>query len=310
MHRIAGLLVGLCGLLGLGVASAQPLVLQPTQVSPGVYVVVADLGPPSHANEGLNANLGFVVGRDGVGVVDSGPSVRVAEALHAAIRRVTALPIRWVVNTNSQPNRWLGNAYFRGLGIPLWAHPAAVEVMRQAGSQQLDAARRTLGERAAGTTLALPEPLSAGRLDLAGERIEARHFGTAHTPGDVVVWMPARQVAFAGDIAYTDRLPAVLPVGSSKHWITAFDRLAALQPHVLIPGHGAVRPLATARHHTRDYLQHVRNALRAAAEASQPFDDALTHVDAGDYATLANFQLLWRPNAFQIYVELEREAFD
>jgi len=57
-------LAALAGLRHVGNADAQALALQPLEAAPGIYVVIADLGPPSHANEGLNANLGFVVGRD------------------------------------------------------------------------------------------------------------------------------------------------------------------------------------------------------------------------------------------------------
>jgi glyoxylase-like metal-dependent hydrolase (beta-lactamase superfamily II) len=305
-------LAALGALQHVGNADAQALALQPLEAAPGIYVVIADLGPPSYANEGLNANLGFVVSRDGVGVIDSGPSARVAQALHDTICRVTKQPVRWVLNTNSQPNRWLGNAYFRRLGVPIFAHPAALETMRQSGSLQLETTRRLLRERAEGTEIALPDPLPAdvGALSLADEPIQIRHLGPAHTAGDLVVWLPAKNVAYAGDIVYTDRLPAVLPVGSSKQWILTFDRLLALKPQTLIPGHGAIRPIAIASHHTRDYLEHLRSSLRAAAEAGEPFDKALAGVAIGDYDSLANFELLWRPNAYQVFVDLERDAFD
>ncbi len=80
---------------------AQELSMQPVPVAPNVYAVVGDLGGQTYENDGLNNNLGFVVSEAGVLVINTGPSARVARALHAAIRKITAQPVKWVVNVNS-----------------------------------------------------------------------------------------------------------------------------------------------------------------------------------------------------------------
>ncbi len=76
--------------------------MQPVQVAPEVYAVIGDLGGQTYENDGLNNNLGFVVTDDGVLVINTGPTARVAKALHAAIQKVTPQPVKWVVNVNSQ----------------------------------------------------------------------------------------------------------------------------------------------------------------------------------------------------------------
>lgn len=79
---------------------AEDLVLQPVQVAPNVYAVIGDLAGQTYENDGLNNNLGFVISDKGVLVINTGPSLRVAKALHTAIQKTTRQPIKWVVNAN------------------------------------------------------------------------------------------------------------------------------------------------------------------------------------------------------------------
>lgn len=198
------------------------------QVAEGVYAHAGDIGARSLANEGLNANLGLVVTPAGAVLIDSGATLRSAGDIHAAIRKVTAQPVRWVINTGGQDHRWLGNGYFEAQGAELIAHAAAVSDMRSRGGDQVAALRMLLGPAADGTVPTLPKRLLQGpdaRLELGGTVFEFRHRGGGHTPGDMMVWLPHAQVAFAGDIVYVDRLLAVLPVSSTRAWLDAFAAL-------------------------------------------------------------------------------------
>ncbi len=87
---------------------------------------------------------------------------------------------------------------------------------------------------------------------------EFRQRGGGHTPGDLMVWLPQTQVAFAGDIVYVDRLLAVLPVSSTKAWLDALAALEQLSPKRIVPGRGRVTNLATAHAQTRSYLEALR----------------------------------------------------
>lgn len=84
--RVHALVAGL--FLGFFAHAAKPT-LTPVPVAPDVYAVVGDLGGRTYENGGLNNNLGFVVTEAGVVVINTGPTTRVAKALHAAIQKVT-----------------------------------------------------------------------------------------------------------------------------------------------------------------------------------------------------------------------------
>lgn len=290
---------------------AQDLILQPVQVAPQVYAVVGDLAGQTYENDGLNNNLGFIVSDAGVLVINSGPTQRVAKALHAAIQKITTLPVKWLVNVNSQNHYWHGNSYFKSLGATLFAHKEAVRVMRDAGAQQLDANKNLLKEKADGTTLTYPTELIADRRDLniGKTAVQLMHFGPAHTPGDLIVWLPQQRVLFAGDIVYTERLLAVIPISNSANWVLAFDKLTELKPKTIVPGHGRPTTVEVARRDTRDYLSFLRTEAKRILDAGGSLQDAVEKVDQSRFRSLLNFDLLALRNMNQLFQEVERDAF-
>ena len=290
---------------------AQELTLQPVKVAPDVYAVVGDLAGQTYENEGLNNNLGFVVSDTGVLVIGSGPSLRVARALHAAIRKITAQPVKWVVNGGSQNHYWHGNSYFKTLGATLLASNETERVMREMGAQQLDTNKTLLKGKAEGTVLTYPTELVADRreLKLGKTVVQLLHFGPAHTPGDMAVWLPQQKILFAGDIVYTERLLAVIPIGNTANWVQAFDKLMALNPKIIVPGHGRPTTVEVARRDTRDYLSFLLTEAKRILDAGGSLQDAVEKVDQSRFKSLFNFDLLALRNMNQVFQEVERDAF-
>lgn len=279
-------------------------------VAENVYAHVGDIGARSVANEGLNANLGLVVTSAGAVLIDSGATWRSARDIQAAARRVTTQPIRWVINTGGQDHRWLGNGFFQALGAELIAHAAAVPDMRSRGGDQLSALRSLLGAAADDTVPVLPTRLVEGpnaRLTLGGTVFELRHRGGGHTPGDLMVWLPHAQVVFAGDIVYVDRLLAVLPVSSTRAWLDAFAALEQLAPRRIVPGHGRLTDLATARAQTRAYLEALRAHMKRAVEQGIDVSEAVKSFNLAPFLHLTNAGELNPGNASRTYLEVERE---
>ena len=292
-------------------AQAQELTLQPVKVAPDVYAVVGDLAGQSYENDGLNNNLGFVVSDTGVLVIGSGPSVRVARALHAAIRKITAQPVKWVVNVNSQNHYWHGNSYFKSLGATILASNEAERVMREMGAQQLDTNKTLLKQKAEGTVLTYPSELIADRreLKLGKTMVQLLYVGPAHTPGDLAVWLPRQKILFAGDVVYTERLLAVIPIGNTANWVQAFDKLMALNPKTIVPGHGRPTTVEAARRDTRDYLSFLLSEAKRILDAGGSLQDAVEKVDQSRFKSLFNFDLLALRNMNQVFQEVERDAF-
>jgi glyoxylase-like metal-dependent hydrolase (beta-lactamase superfamily II) len=118
-------------------------------------------------------------------------------------------------------------------------------------------------------------------LDVGGRAVELIEVGPAHTRGDVIAHVPDASVVFTGDIVFHKGTP-IMWAGPIDNWIAACDRICALGPAVVVPGHGAVTDPAGVRE-TRDYLAWLRD------EATERFDAGMTYLDAASDIELGQF---------------------
>jgi len=310
-QRLLGALLLLCSALS-GTAVAAAADWTPTEVAPDVYALIGPTGPRTADNDALNCNLGIVVTRQGVILIDSGASRVGARRIEQAVRAVTDRPVRWVINTGSQDHRWLGNGYFAEQGAEIIALERTVETQRAYAERHLDNLRTVLGARLGGTRpLTAPDPIAGdhARLSLGGTDLELIRLGDAHFPGDAVVWLPAQRVLFSGDLVYTDRLLGVLPDSHVRSWQAAFQRMEALQPAVIVPGHGAPGDLAKARADTGDYLDWLVAEVGGAQADWEPLDEVVDRLsDAPQFSRLEHFDTLHRSNINRAYLDFERGA--
>ena len=291
-------------------AQAQAVEVRFQPVAPGVYAFIGEKVGRTHENEGLNANIGLVVTPAGALLVDSGASLQGAQQIHAAVKRVTDQPVKWVINTGGQDHRWLGNGHFAAQGAEVIAHANARADMQARGGDHLAALRPALKEKLDGTVPTLPTRWLTGSdetLNLGGMSIEVKHRGGAHTPGDLLVWLPQQKVVFSGDIVYVDRLLGVIPVSHTGRWLASFAALEALQPARVVPGHGEVCDLPKAQSQTRDYLQALRTHMKKAVDNGDDIGAAIKGFDVTPWLGLLNATELHPGNASRTYLELERE---
>lgn len=307
MQQFFGL--GLVLLIGfVGSASAvQPMQLQ--QVNERVYALVGPYGDRTPENLGNNSTSGVILTDDGVVLIDPGASSKGAEAIHALIQQVTDQPVKLVINTGGQDHRWLGNDYFRRLGAQIIASQAAVGDQRERTQDQLIRLDARIGQQVlAGTEPAYAEQTFEDelRIEHGGVVFELLMVGPAHTPGDTLVWLPQQRVAFSGDVVYVGRMLGIIPVSSSANWLKAFDRLAALQPKVIVPGHGAPVDLAAAKADTRDYLAFLRGAVESLMDEGGDITQ-IGGIDQSRFSHLHSFEQLQGRNAQQVFQQMEWE---
>jgi glyoxylase-like metal-dependent hydrolase (beta-lactamase superfamily II) len=145
------------------------------------------------------------------------------------------------------------------------------------------------------------------RLTFGGTAVEIKHRGGAHTPGDVLVWLPQQRVVFSGDVVYVDRMLGVLPFSNTRQWLETFAVLETLQPERIVPGHGDVCDLARAQADTRDYLRALRAHMKQAVDDGTDISAAIKSFNAAPYLHLLNAAELNPGNASRTYLEMERE---
>ena len=279
-------------------------------IAPGIYAFIGETEGRTYGNEGLNANMGLVTTNAGAVLIDSGASFEGARQIAEAARKATGQSIKWVINTGGQDHRWLGNGFFAAQGAEIIAHQDALPDMKARALEHANALTPVLKEKFNGTVPVYPTRLLTGesnRLELGGVVLEVKHARGGHTPGDSVVWLPEQRVAFSGDIVYVDRVLGLHPVSNSKRWVESFAMLEALNPRLIVPGHGAVTNLAQAQAQTRDLLLALRAHMAKAVDAGVDLGVAVKSFNAEPFKGLQHADV-WIPQlANQTYLEMEKE---
>ena len=206
----------------------------------------------------------------------------------------------------------LGNGYFKGKGAKIIAHAdAEAEAdMKARGPEHLRANAPVLKEKMDGTELTLPTRWlkdADTKLELGGTVIEVVHRKGGHTPGDSMVWLPQSGVVFTGDVVYVDRILGLHPVSKTKTWLESFEALEALNPKVVVPGHGNVATLAKAQADTGNLLRALRAHMGQAVVAGTDMGTAIKSFDASPYKHLKHVDV-WLPQISNLtYLEMEQE---
>ncbi len=289
---------------------AHAATLEPVKVADGVYAFIGGAGEPGADNAGNIGNSGFIVGDDGVVVVDTGISYRHGRAMLEAIARITPRPVRLAIITHAVQEFVFGSAAFEERGIALAAHAQSVELMRSRCEHCLEGLNKVLGAQLMeGSRLVLPTRIVEGStpLAVAGLQLQLLYFGWAATPGDLAVYHPASGVLFAGGLVSSGRIPE-LRDGKIAGWLAALERLEEMPVRWVVPGHGPVStPAAIAQ--TRAYLLALDARVRALYASGASLLEAVDQVDLPEYSGWDMYPVAHRRNAHQRYLELELAEF-
>jgi glyoxylase-like metal-dependent hydrolase (beta-lactamase superfamily II) len=191
----------------------------------------------------LDLNIGLILGGDGALVIDTRASHGQARELRDEIARMTALPIRWVVNTHYHWDHVFGNALFPEAEI--WGHVHCRDFLRARGEEAKQGALEWVGEanRAAIEEVEIVAPSHTvdprGSIDLAGRSVAIEWVGRGHTDSDVVVTVSDAPVLFAGDLL-ENGAPPYFGDGFPLAWQDTANELRLRAPAVTVPGHGDV----------------------------------------------------------------------
>jgi len=298
-------------LLACAAMTARAAALDPIELASGVYMVAGTGGEPDGPNLGRVGNTGFIVGRKGVLVIDTGTSYRHGRALLDAIRSVTDKPVRLAIVTHTRQEFLFGAAAFREQGIPVAMHQAAAGLMASRCETCLKTLRSTLGEdEMRGTTMFEPDirfttPPGLDAATLIGRSIQVLYFGHSSGPGDVAVFDPVTGTLFAGGLLDAQRIPDVFD-SDLPAWGEALHTLQALPLEVIVPGHG---PAGTKRlvTQTERYLDQLTTRVRALLTAGAPLSEVPDATALPEFAAWDQYATVHRRNAALVYLRYERE---
>ncbi len=292
------------------VAASPPGALRIEQVAAGDYVHFGQVAMTTTENAGDIANLGFIIGRDSVAIVDTGGSVAVGERLLAAVRQITGLPVRYVINTHEHPDHVFGNAAFVAAGVTFVGHYNLPRALAERGEYYLHSYRDALGAGAIARVKIIPPMLLvAGEtmLDLGGRTLALTAWApAAHTDCDLTVLDQTTGTLYAGDLVFLQHVPVV--DGSVKGWLEVIPRLARIQATRVVPGHGQqIGAWPEALDDERRYLSVIAADARRLVAAGVPLAAAIPEIGTSEQNRWRLFDDYNARNATLAFSEAEWE---
>lgn len=240
------------------------------KIGEGVYAALgSDTGK-------AGSNAGFIVGSNGVVVVDTFEDPTPAHDLLAEIKKITNLPIRFVVNTHYHLDHTGGNAVFAQAGATILAHRNVRSWLHTENLKFFGASPKP-EQKAMVEALTMPDEVYSDAVDIfLGDRKVQVRYMLGHTGGDSVVIVPDANVVFGGDLIWQKHLPNLIDATTSD-WVKTLETLLADHSSAtFVSGHGDVATVSDVRDF-HDYLVTLRDDV-AKAQADDKTDKAL--VDA------------------------------
>jgi glyoxylase-like metal-dependent hydrolase (beta-lactamase superfamily II) len=277
-----------------------------TRIGEGVYAAIGDDGGPA------GSNAGFIVGSNAVAVVDTFQGVAAAKDLLAEIRKITPLPIRYVINTHYHLDHVGGNAVFVEAGATIIAHRNVLAWERTENLKFFGADPKP-DKRALVEALVLPDVTYTDAIDIhLGDRLIKVRYMLGHTGGDSVVILPGAKdktadILFGGDIVWQKHLPNLIDA-STGPWVETLDKLLADHPAAtFVSGHGGIALPADVTDF-RNYLVALRKSVTKALDQGTSGDALVTAVSAdlkATYGTWGFFNYFIKPDITFTAAELK-----
>lgn len=276
-------------LLVFGFGAAAWAVPTVHKIGNNLYAYISD-------NDG-SSNATFLVGQRGVLVVDTGRDAKEGEKLLAAIRRVSNLPVRFIVNTHYHPDHQGGNAV-----VGPSATVISTDYTRQQTLAGLKLETEWLNFHPASLTF-------SRRLTLHLEPYVAEIYfpGPAHTSGDALVYFPEQRAVATGDL-FLNRSSPAMDQGSVANWIKALDDVLNTPVQAAVPGHFELATRSDLQRF-RDYLRHLYTQVEKLRNSGATLEQIRKQIDMEkykDFRQYPQYHATFADNAEVIYKELER----
>ncbi len=294
-------------------AHAQPTAKMPEDfnienVGEGIYVHHGAHLDIDEGYKGDICNASFIVGSKGVALVDTGGSLKVGQQLREAIRKVTQLPVLYVINTHVHPDHIYGNAAFLNDKPQFVGHEKLANAMQTREEQYAKLNARLLGEDAKGSDLVKPtiSVKSTLELDLGDRKLVLTAHPTAHTNTDLSLVDSKTNTLFAGDLLFIERTPVVET--DIKGLISELEKFKTADVKQVVPGHGSVtKNWIGAINDAQRYLNALLADVRASIKKGESMESAMSTAAAGEKDKWVLFDIANRRNVNTIYPALEWE---
>jgi quinoprotein relay system zinc metallohydrolase 2 len=279
-----------------------------TKVAEGVYVHHGQHLDIDDGYQGDICNIGVVIGSEAIAVIDTGGSKHTGEQLLQAIKAISPLPIRYVINTHVHPDHTYGNAAFQHDGTHFVGHDKLANTMLLRKEQYEKLNARLLGEAGKASATVPPDTAVHDQLtlDLGDRTLQLQAQRVAHTHTDLTVLDTKTNTLFTGDLLFAQRTPVL--EGDIKGLIAALEHINQSPYALIVPGHGLESKdqptiIGNELRYLNLLLADVRSSIKKGISMEQTMDTAA----ASEHKKWRLFDIANRRNVNVIYPQLEWE---
>ncbi|TLY74429.1 MAG: quinoprotein relay system zinc metallohydrolase 2, partial [Gammaproteobacteria bacterium] len=277
------------------------------EVAAGIHIRRGVDQDATLTNGGAIANVGFIIGRDAVAVIDPGGSRLDGERLRATVREATRLPVRYVVMSHVHPDHVFGAAAFEADRPQFVGHVRLTRALAVRGEYYRKRLEEILGKDAAGPVV-MPTVLVKDRteIDLGGRVLALTAHGPAHTDCDLSVLDHMTATLLPADLLFVQRIPSL--DGSLRGWVKELGALEDIGARRAVPGHGpsSVDWPSGARDLQR-YLHILLRETRQAIAGGMDIDTTVQTIGRSERGKWKLFDDYHGHNITQAFKELEWE---
>jgi quinoprotein relay system zinc metallohydrolase 2 len=280
------------------------------ELQPGIFVHIGEHLDVDEGYHGDICNIGFIIGKKSVAVIDTGGSLKIGNQLLKAIKKRTKLPISHVINTHVHLDHIYGNAAFLDENPIYVGHSELPKAMRLLKSfyekTNQDYLKIPVEE-----SIQIPPTLrvsigSPQEIDLGGRKLKLESFPEAHTSSDMIIEDVNTNTAWLADLMFTERTPSV--DGDIEGWISALEKIKKRNYQVIIPGHGTPpKDSNIAIEKIKLYLQLLRDEIRQAIDEGIGLQDAVETLVQSEKNKWELFDVQNARNINIVYPQMEWE---
>ncbi len=246
------------------------------EIAEHIYVI-----PDQRVN--LVPNIGMIVGRDGVLVVDTGMGPKNAETVLGEVKKITGERIAYLTVTHFHPEHGMGAQSFPPGTTVIYPMAQKDELVEKGADiiKMFNGFSPEIADLLKPIRITMPSVTFAeeAEINLGDFLVELLHWGPAHTRGDEFVFLPKQSVLFGGDVVVNRFFPIMPDADASgTNWIRMLERLEKLHPAIVVPGHGEVGDaglITTMREYlvfVRDRVQQMKSQGRSMADVEKTLE--------------------------------------
>jgi cyclase len=284
--KTGGMLAIFASLALMGSASAQDLGPQIQKLGDGLYVYVG---------KDFNSNAGIILTSEGVVLVDSGHNPTDSRAMAEAIKKLTPLPVRYLIDSEPHADHTTGHYVFSPSATIIAAEGAG-ESMRNAQKaappdriEKMAASSPAMKTALEGYKFITPQIEYHQSMKLhVGERdFELTHMKGVHSEADTAIWLPKERVVFSASAFVNNQVNIFRPFVTIPDMLAAAKFLRGLNPEHVVPGHGL--PTTTKLFDDGEkYYALLVERVGAGMKAGKSLDQLKKEITMPEYASWAN----------------------